>query len=179
MNVTEVQKTLFDWVAAESGIAVEWERANSPRLIRPYIGLLILALVPIGTAYISPPDDDGIATIVGQSVMSLSINTYMGMKAADINAINILELLRLSLWKESVKTLFRDKGIGYLASTNNQNIEQIVGTEFEERGVLDINFLICSSITDDVGLIERAEGVGEYYDYTGQLTHTEEFNAEV
>ncbi len=179
MNTSEIQKVLFDWVTAESGVAVIWERANSPRQIRPYIGLLVLALVPTGTAYISPPNDSGIATIVGQSVMSLSINSYMGMDASKLNGINILELLRLSLWKESVKTLFRDKGMGYLASSNNQNIEQILGTEFEERGVLDINFLICSSITDDVGLIERVEGVGEYYDYTGQLTHTEEFNAEV
>lgn len=179
MNTSEIQKVLFDWVIAESGVDVIWERANAPRQIRAYIGLLVLALVPIGTAYISPPNDSGIATIVGQSVMSLSINSYMGMDASKLNGINILELLRLSLWKESVKTLFRDKGIGYLISSNNQNIEQILGTEFEERGVLDVNFLICSSITDNVGLIERVEGVGEYYDYTGQLKHTEEFNAEV
>lgn len=179
MNTSEIQKVLFDWVAAESGVAVIWERANSSRPIRPYIGLLVLALVPIGTAYVSAPNELGIATIVGQSVMSLSINSFMGMDASKLDGINILELLRLSLWKESVKTLFRDKGIGYLVSSNNQNVEQVLSTEFEERGVLDMNFLICSSITDDVGLIERVEGIGEYYDYTGQLTHTEEFNAEV
>ena len=175
MNVSTVQKAIFDWVSAETNIDVIWERANSPRPARPYIGLLVLALVPVGTAYVSPPNNAGIATIIGQSVMSLSINTFISMKASELNAINILENLRLSLWKESTKTILRDKGIGYLLSSNNQNIEQIIGTEFEERGVLDINFLICSSITDDVGIIERVEGVGEYYGYTGQLTHTENF----
>lgn len=179
MNTSEIQKLLYDWVSAETGLTVIWERANSPRPERPYIGLLVLALVPVGTACVSPPDNTGIATIIGQSVMSLSINSYLGMKASELNAINILEELRLSLWKESVKELFKNKGIGYLTVTNNQNIEKIIGTEFEERGVLDINFLICSSISDDVGIIERAEGIGEYYDNTGQLIHTEEFNTGV
>ena len=176
MNVSEVQKTFFDWVTAETGLDVIWERANAPRPTRPYIGLLVLALVPTGLAYISPPNNAGQASIVGQSIMSLSINSYLGMDASKLNAINILEELRLSLWKFSVKEIFRDKGIGYLLSTNNQNVEQILGTEFEERGVLDMSFLICSSITDDVGVIERAEGVGEYYDYTGQLTYEQEFD---
>ena len=179
MNVSEVQKTFFDWITAETGLTVIWERANSPRPARPYIGLLVLAMVPIGTAYISPPDNAGMASIVGQSSISLSINSYISMRASELSAINILEELRLSLSKESVKTIFRDKGIGYLTATNNQNIEQVLGTEFEERGVLDTNFLICSSITDDVGVIERVEGVGEYYNHIGQLTHTEEFDTGV
>jgi len=176
MNTSEIQKVLFDWVTAETGLTVIWERANAPRPDRPYIGLLVLALVPTGTAYISAPDEDGLVSIVGQSVMSLSINSYLGMRASELNAINILEELRLSLWKESVKDIFRGKGIGYLQSTNNQNVEQVLGTEFEERGVLDINFLICSEITDNTGVIERTQGIGEYYNHTGQLIQTQEFD---
>ena len=179
MNVTEVQKALYDWVIAETGIQVIWERANAPRPPNPYIGLLALSLVPFGTAYISRPDDLGIATITGQSIMSLSINSYIDQEASKINAVNILEELRLSLWKESTSAIFRNKGIGYLTSTNNQNLDQVLGTEFEQRAVLDVNFLIASSITDDVGIIERVEGVGEFYDNTGQLKHSIDFTAEV
>lgn len=179
MNVSDVQNTISEWVRTESGYPAIWERPNASRQERPYIGMLVLALVPTGSAYISPPNDAGIATIAGSSVMSISLNSYLDMDAARLNAINVLENLRLSLWKESVKLLFNDTGIGYLATTNNQNLGQIVGTEFEQRGVMDINFLINSSINDDVGIIERVEGLGEFYDATGQLTHEIEFNAEV
>lgn len=179
MNVTEVQKAIYDWVVAETGFNVIWERAKGPRPDRPYIGLLNISLVPQGLAYIGPPDDNGSAKIVGQSIMAISINSYIDMVASKIVAINVLEELRLSIWKESTKTIFRDKGIGYLSSTNNLNAEQILGTEFEQRGILDVNFLICSSIIDDVGLIERVEGVGEYLDDAGQVKHEVPFNAEV
>jgi len=179
MNVSEVQNKISEWVRTESGYPVVWERPNAPRQDRAYIGILVLALVPTGTAYISPPDTNGIAEIVGHSIMSLSLSSYLNMDAARLNAINVLEELRLSLWKESVKLLFNDTGIGYLATTNNQNMGQIVGTEFEQRGVMDMNFMISSSITDDVGIIEQVEGVGEYYDVTGQLNHSVGFNAEI
>lgn len=179
MNTTEVKKVLYDWVVAETGFNVIWERANAPRPTRPYIGLLVVSLNPVGTAYISPPDEFGIAQIVGQSMMILSINSYIDMNSSRIDAVNVLEELRLSLWKESTLVLFRGKDIGYLSTTSNQNVEQILGTEFEQRGILDVNFLISSSITDDVGLIERVEGIGQYLDNTGQVTHTEPFEAEV
>jgi hypothetical protein len=179
MNVTDVQKALYDWVVAETGIPVIWERANAPRPPNPYIGLLVLALVPFGLAHTGRPNGSGIATIVGQSVLSLSINSYIDRQASSLVAVNDLEELRLSLWKESTSDIFRNKGIGYLASTNSQNLDQVLGTEFEQRAVLDVNFLIASSITDDVGIIERVEGVGEYYDSTGQLKHSVDFTAEV
>ena len=32
MNVSEVQDTLYDWIVAETGLEVVWERANAHRL---------------------------------------------------------------------------------------------------------------------------------------------------
>lgn len=168
--ISDIQKVIYDWVddflnvgkEEEDKLPIVWENPNAPRLIPPFISLKISGIERIGTSYFGDVDEEGKLKIIATNVINTDITCYKEAKSSKIDAVEILEGLRLSLGKESVTQHFYENDMSIVKSgINILFLPEIVATGFEPRATSEFKFGIGTYIIDDVGIIEEIEGTGE------------------
>lgn len=148
---------------------VIWEFANSPRPKRPFVSLRFPTIARFGDLDYTPIDDNGIRTILANGYWTLTINAFGVNDASLIDAIDMLENLKLSLRKQSVIDYLYKNYISITNVMNTTNITQIESSGFEQRATLDVIFYIVTAIDDDVGIIENVNAEGEMLNYDGSV----------
>ena len=155
------------WCDDFSGIAGDktiWEYQNMPRPARPYLSLMINSITQYGFNEVRPPDNLGISKIVAQSRLILRVNAYAKNDEAGLDALAALERLKLSVSSYEFQKLFDEK-VSFMAVISNSNLSQIINTGFEGRASMDTNWLLATTIDDDVGIIEHVIANGAIVDY--------------
>lgn len=160
----------YQWAVANvnfAGVTVIEEKQNAPRPKRPFVTLNIISQVDQDFSDQLPPDDEGMAEIVNNREISLSIMAY------GENANLIIDNLRRSCEKPSVRLEFRRSGVVYIQVLSGFTDEtETVSSEYEERANLDLSFRTATIDTDDVGLIEEVEVSGAVNSEIINLTFT-------
>ena len=164
---SDLKKTIFDWAKAESEYTTIWESSNASRPIKPYCSLNIQSLVPIGMLATYPAKDEFGVFIDGQVIienhfnMVLAVNIFSDKNSQQIDAMTKLFAMNASLAKQSVRDAFIKRNIGYLDLLSQNNLTELLSTEYEQRAQMEILLSVGTSIIDDVGWIETVEIEGE------------------
>lgn len=158
---------LFAWLAAVVPSGTPVIRRDQDGVIpspRPFVTAKAIADVREGQPSIGALDEDGFVLVQQSALVTVSIQTFGDVGGAVASAI------RNSLEKESVCSANRAAGLVYVrVSAGPTDISEVVGTGFEQRYSLDVQFRVNVAILDDLGIIERVELTGT----VGEFTHTE------
>jgi len=158
MTNIDIKQVLKDWINANKGdpsITVIEANQNAPRPELPYITLLVTSVTVEEHANISSPNSDGDASIENEAAVMCSLQCF-----AD-DAFSILSGLKLSLEKVTVKQNLRAVGLPYIRTLSEvSDISEVVGTNFETRASLDLEFRTTLSVIDNIGVIESVYGTG-------------------
>lgn len=160
LTKNQIYQVLFDWLKAESGIAVikvnpvAGPTGKAPRPARPYASL----------RFLNPSDRLG-ASVDQQSVtMPAKTVSTEGMRKAVAsinifgqNAIDTLAKVRDSLDRPDVIETFEAAGITHLEDSQINDLTELQETMYEERGQMDLTVAFVASSEVDVGTIEHAE----------------------
>lgn len=164
-----------DWAIAntnqdsEAGdvVTVIEANQNAPRPARPYITILVTSTRQKEFSYIGAPDENGDAVIENDEFCMVSIQCFgTGSKT-------IMANLRQTLEKVSVKDYFRELLLPFIAVTDGVNdLTETVGTQFEERAGMDLEFRTVAVVTDNVGVVQSVEGTATF-DEGGEIEYVE------
>lgn len=169
MLLTQIQDKIYQWAYDQlnlvpGGPRVIWSHTNAPRPAFPYVLLHLISMVRMGGDYIGKPDALGKAKIISNHYLNINVSCFYDTDGSRIDAINILDNLRLSLKKETVIKYLSDNYISLTKEVNSiLNLPEVIATGFEQRATMDIQFGIATYIEDDVGLIENITGLGTVY----------------
>lgn len=146
------------WVASTLNITAVWLNPNAPRPQRPYATLQAISRQRVGSASAGHPNADGDATITGDREVTLSVQ-YIG--AADSNdprnGYQELQALVDSLERPSVIETLDGSGWAFIRTALLQDITAQVGTQWEPRAVVDIEFRAAATQTDQVGVVDTVK----------------------
>jgi hypothetical protein len=161
MTLIDIQNTIQSWVAQQTGLTTIWGKQNAPRAAMPYCLLYILSINRVGLDELLPPDQNGIYEIKGQNYLNLNVSIFYKKDNATIDAISKLDDLRLSVNKQSVNDYFNANNLSFIRPlTNIVDLSEVIATGFEQRAMIDLQFLVATYITDTVELIETVLGKG-------------------
>jgi hypothetical protein len=151
------------------GMPVIWENPNAPRPSFPYIGLLIVSFEKVGLDDVSRPDENGIAKLIANYLINLTVNCYYEGNSQAIDGLKILDFLRLSLGKQEVMEHFYINKIGIIKEmTSILNTTTVFATGYEQRISMDLQFGATTYLESEEGLIEKVEGKGTF-DHCGEI----------
>ena len=157
MLFTTLRDAIYTWLAPLVAPApVVWGHQNNPRLVKPYVVAVITPARAVGQDYVSPPDANGAATILGNREFTVMLQ-YVGAGGYDA-----LERVRTSLEMPTVLQALHAADIATVRVTDMQDISALADTRYEDRYMLDATMRVEHACTDAVGLIETVL-VDTYY----------------
>lgn len=162
MTHDEIMQALKDWLAAEvlgsnPAITVIEANQNTPRPARPYITLLVTSTPLSEHPNVSAPNSVGDASIENEAAVMVSLQCFGD------NSKSIMDGIRMSLEKVSVRLALRADCLAYIRTTNGvMDTTATVGTKFEPRASMDLEFRSVSAVIDNIGVIESVEITGEF-----------------
>lgn len=159
MNLNEVKEQVRVWAAANvaEGVTVVFANQNAPRPALPYVTIHVTAMPEKEHASVGPPDENGDAEIVNDLAPTVSLQAF-GDGARDI-----MSGLRRSLDKVTVLQSLRAAGLPFIRDLSGvTDLSETVGTKFEDRAGLDLEFRAAGVVTDAVGAIESVEGTATH-----------------
>lgn len=184
MTEDEIKAAILDWAVANNGHTptaldgsrIVYGRQNAPRPARPYITIIVNTVNDSENSSVGDPDDEGIAEIVSDRRVNASISAYGS------GSINIINNLRLSLEKVRVQESLRGAKLSFIRVAGGfDDTSEVVGSEMEERGQMDVEFRCAGIVEDNLGLIEQVDVVGIFEDARtgeyGELNRTVTINA--
>ncbi|MBC3540657.1 LIC_12616 family protein [Rufibacter sediminis] len=156
MRDAQIKPILQKWIIAATGLPdnkVVYANQNGPRPAFPYVTVHVTAKSDMGWADISVPDTDGVAEINNDRMVSISL------QALGSGAMSLMETLRDDLERPTSLQQFRGAGLPFIRVLNDVNdLTTVVGTKYEERAGMDLEFRTAVQLTDEVGLIEAVTG---------------------
>lgn len=158
MNDVEIKTIIQKWVddVTDSDVNVVFSNQNGPRPAYPYVTIHKTASTETEYSTVEPPDENGIADIIDDQTISISLQSF-GEGAADIMCG-----LRDQLKKVTTLQYFRDKKMPFIRILSGVNdMTDVIASRQEERAGMDLEFRAANVISDDVGLIETVSGSGE------------------
>lgn len=164
MTKEEIQAAVLKWAIANNGASLNGSKIvfanqNAPRPARPFITLFVNTFADGEHSSVGAPDDYGIAEIVSDRMVMVDIQAY------GTNAQDIIDNLRLSFEKVRVQEELRRDKIPFIrVSSGFDDTSEVVGSEYEPRAQMDVEFRCAAIIEDDVGLIENVEIEGVFED---------------
>jgi len=143
------------WAEANGGyeIPVIFANQNAPRPEREFITLQMLNASNSGDATIGDIDENGIAEIVTDKNVVVSVQTF-GDNGGAI-ALNLFN----SLHKQSVQESLSVAGVYFIRHINGINdLTALASTRYEPRYQMDILFRTADVFEDNIGRIETVTG---------------------
>jgi len=161
---SDLQQAFSDWVKSETGYTTIWESANAPRPQKPYCSLNISSITQFGQIYNATTDIDGEVAIISELDLTLAVNVFSDKSSQDIDSLMTLQELYASLKKQDNLDYFYSNGIGFIQQLAMTNISSLLGTDFEQRAQMELDFRIGTQIIDNVGWIETVIMKGKVND---------------
>jgi len=140
---------------------VIWEYSNAPRSKRTYLSLNIANIMIIGQPE-TIQQDNGIVLIKNGLEFTLNVGAYSNEQPENIDAMILLSELSLATSKIASLDYFRDKKLGFLGVLSLTNLNDLRGSQYEQRASMDLLFQTSMGIYDDVGWIEKVAGTGTF-----------------
>jgi len=153
--VSNPTDALQAWVADTLNITAVWLNPNAPRPPRPYATLQAVNRQRIGSASQGPTSAAGNADFTGDRELTLSVQ-YIGSASSNDPRDGYQELQALvdSLERPSVRESLHGAGWSFIRTALLQDITAQVGTEWEPRAVVDIEFRTAVTQSDQVGVVD-------------------------
>jgi hypothetical protein len=144
-----------------------WEYPNAPRPVRPYCSIRIGSVVRIGEPYHGTIDASGIAQVLSQREVVLSIVVYEDRDNTDprsalLTATDLRDSLDLYGTLDTLKT----NGWAYRGVELLQDTPELLDTGFEPRATFDVRFGVTIEQSDDMGWIETVIFTGDIENQT-------------
>jgi len=173
-----IKTALTLWARTNTGLTYAiWSDQNSPQPLSTdalksdaYVTLRYDNINQIGQdAQLLPTDNPGNVIIAGNREWTL----FIQIKGK--NAFSLMNDLRDSLQKETVRDILTLAGIVFVDNFSIQNITGLDDTEYIERASMDVLFRAASSITDIVGTIKNIEVTETIKDAKGDQVYQDTF----
>lgn len=160
MNIAQIKESIRQWILDNkdaSILSVVYAQQNAPRPAKPYITLLVTPVTRKEHAHISAPNSSGEAIIENEAEIVASVQCYGD------NALSLLDSLRNTLEKQTVRDALRGAGTPYIRTLNGvSDLTEQVGTNYEPRAGVDLEFRAVITVTDTVGVIEEVHGTATH-----------------
>lgn len=168
INMTDIQKCFYDIVNEATGVSVVWFNPNAPRARKPYLSLYILNFSSLGGDYEMPPDDNGMAALIGNRELTLQIQ-YYGSGGPET-----LEKLRTNMRSFPVQMRMQQTGISFVGQAMMENTMTLLDSSYEERYTMDLRFRLSNQGVGElskyeVGLIESIQLHEQWQDEAGEV----------
>ena len=155
------------WVADTTGLTTIWMNPNAPRPDRPYCAIQITSVLRIGEPYHGTIDASGIAQVLSQREVVLSINVYEDAanndpRSALLKATDLRDSLDLFGTLDTLKA----DGWAYRGVESLQDTPELLDTQFEPRATFDVRFGVTIEQSDDMGWIETVIFTGDIENQT-------------
>ena len=128
-----------------------YDRQNAPRPTKPYVTLRVRAIDHPTNAVVHSMDGYGEATMVEQVMFRMDLN-FFG-KGAMAAASRASSLFRYHTQIQAAHEL----GLAYSTTTPPTDLSLLLGNQFEERAMIEVNGYAIASGLDLLGLIESVE----------------------
>lgn len=154
LNFATVKLNLYQWAitVVPMGMPIIWYEPNAPRPTVPYVTLYLNSIVSINQDWTADDADAaGVVDMKGDRQFTLQVQAYGG------DPLTVLENIRTSLQKQTVLDTLRANGIAFYQSLTIADITELVDSQFERRGQLDILFGIAQIYTDNPGYFDEIE----------------------
>jgi len=153
---TTLQDAIFDFIVSASGFAEDKVIWNLPGIDRPVPPYLLLSIS-------SGPRKTGDAEIVYTGVqdqfkfpfrkeITLTVNSF-----ADSDWLSVIGDVTNGLELPTKQLILRDAGLAILNITDPIDLSELLETDFEGRGAVDIFLAYTEEITDTPGEIETVK----------------------
>lgn len=155
---SDIEDALRTWVntAVPPLTDVIFADQVGPRPTSPYATVKILSLARVGhDGHFNLNAITGIEDIHGNRVVGASVQFF------GVGALEYAETARTALEKTTTQDILRAAGLVVYPPTDITVLTALRENDFEERAVFDARFGIGSLETDNVGVIENAEGSGD------------------
>jgi hypothetical protein len=170
INFTTVKLNLYQWMitVVPSGMPVIFWEPNAPNPSAPYVTMYLNSIVSVNQDWTAADADaSGVVDMKGDRQFTLQVNAYGG------DPLTVLENIRTSLQKQTVLDTLRANGIAFYQAVNIADITELVDSQWERRGSLDILFGIGQIYTDAPGYFDELELQQIYEDATGSIVYDE------
>ena len=166
INLTTLKGHLYDWVDVQTAFDIVWANQNAPRPDDPYVTLFLPSFQQIGRDGIGGTifdDPDYIAIPHGDREFILSIQSFgAGAMQEILNIANAFQ-------SESARQPLMVDGIAYVETLDLQDVSQLISSELEERGMVDIRMRIgipygVATKEDTGAILKIKDGVGTIND---------------
>lgn len=130
---------------------------------RPFITARVIAEAREGQPSVGPMSDDGDVLVQQGALLTVSVQTWGD------DAFAMASTIRSSVERPSQQDHFNGDGLAYVRVLSGPtDAPAIVGTGWEDRAVLDVQFRTRIAFVDQLGIIERVELTGDFgnEDYT-------------
>lgn len=154
INFATVKTSLYQWcvTVVPMGMPVIFYEPNAPRPNVSYVTLYLNSIVSTNQDWTSNESDNtGTVDMKGDRQFTLEIQAYGG------DPLTVLENIRTSLQKQTVLDTLRANGIAFYQSITITDITDLVDSQFERRGQLDVLFAIGQIYTDQPGFFDEIE----------------------
>ena len=167
-----IEDAIFDWVAAGSGITVDWAVQNTPRPTTPYISMRAIALVAGGLDWLDHDHDGGgapgakiIYKSRGTRRLTLSLQCFGGDATGLAAPLAFLEAVRASRILPSNHDALAAAGVGIASIGPVLALEGSTNRAIlEPRAVMEVGIHLASEITETGTFIEFVEITNEIAD---------------
>jgi hypothetical protein len=170
LNFATVKLNLYQWLitVVPSGMPVILWEPNAPNPATAYVTYYLNSIVSINQDWSAPDaNSSGVIDMKGDRQFTLQVNAYGG------DPLTVLENIRTSLQKQTVLDTLRANGIAFYQALTIADITELVDSQWERRGSLDILFGIAQIYTDAPGYFDEIEVQEVYQDATGSIVYDE------
>ena len=150
-GTTEVLESI---IGEQLGVPVIWLNPNAPRLPRPFCTLNVLSDTGQPWAAIGAPDSEGIGSVTNHFTVTLSLSLHMD--GSDPRAaVEKMRGLRQDLDRPSLRLSLHDAGWAFVrVLLEPQDMPEQVGTRWEYRAGMDLEFRVARQIMDEIGRVQ-------------------------
>lgn len=155
-SFTEAENAIQAWAASASGLEAIIANQDGPRPPEPFVTVQVRDVGAQGLPYRTPPREDGTAEIHEDRTIMASVQIF------GTDALNLGNALRATLERQETRLTFLQDGITFVRAQPVADLTQVVGTGFEPRASLDIEWRAAFQVADVVGCITSVETAGDY-----------------
>lgn len=137
---------------------------NAPRPTKPYATLSVRSIVHPMHAVASRVDEDGHAEMTAQVLYMMDLN-FFGPGAME-RAHDVRAVLRYHSHIQAAHA----QGLAYSTITEPVNLSALLGNQYEERAMFEVNGYALKLGSDDIGRIQRVEVSGDVGDIDGSVS---------
>lgn len=170
INYALLKTYLYDWAVSvvPLNMPVIYWQPNAPRPEVPYVTLFLNNILAVNQDWASGESDaNGVIEMKGDRTFTLSIQAYGG------EPLTVLENIRSSLQKQTVLDTLRVNGIAFFSSPAINDLSDLVDTQWERRGQMDVIFGVGQDYTDDPGYFDEIEVQEVILNPLGVIVHDE------